>query len=147
MHGHSTYGVGMSGISDERRTILLVDDNDTLRSVLATVLDRVGYAVVQCASENDALQLLSAGQTSIDLVISDVLMDQGPVKKLVHALRSLYPTTPVAFISGHHQETAAKHLGGAPGGAFLQKPFSSEQLLITVESLLARSGAGLAPSS
>lgn len=119
-----------------RGSILFVDDNDTLRRVLSTVLESEGYQVLQFHSVIDARDALDRG-TPVDLIICDVVLRGGGTsREFIAHLEKTRPGVPVLMISGFGAEQAGDLLG-APGlPAFLQKPFTVEDLLDAVAVLL-----------
>lgn len=111
-------------------TILLVDDDDSLRALTAHLLRDLGYAVIEAQSAETAIALAHLTDT-LDLVVTDIMMpgDSGPV--LGNRLRLDRPNLPVLFISGDRQDTVPD------GERLLRKPFSKAQL---AEAVLERLG-------
>jgi two-component system, cell cycle sensor histidine kinase and response regulator CckA len=113
-------------------TILVVDDQERLRKFVRAVLVKRGYAVLQASDGNEARQI--AAQNTVDLLITDLVMPGISGIELTEQLYACGRITRHLIISGF----AAPHAVAAPGarGAFLKKPFSPEDLVRTVESLL-----------
>ena len=119
-----------------RGTILFVDDNDTLRRVLSTVLEDEGYQVLQFHTPTDARATLDQGTTA-DLVICDVIIrGRGTSRGFIADLGTRYPALPVLVISGLGPEQTRDLLGGAVPRVFVQKPFTVEELLEHVTALV-----------
>lgn len=113
--------------------ILLVDDDDAMRDVVAFELRKFGCLVVQARSA--AAALIGARDLPFDLVLTDFHMPGRNGLELLADLRSLYPNLPVVLMSGGgtiSQETATAD--GA--NAFLTKPFSVEDLRSVLTKLL-----------
>ena len=118
------------------QTVLVVDDEDAVRRLVATVLRRHRFHVLEAANGREALAVL-AEHHDIDLVISDVLMPDIGGRELVRQLQRDRPEIPVLFISGFtNQELADDGDGVGADATFLAKPFSSKDLLGAVGTLL-----------
>ena len=118
-------------------TILLVEDQESVRRFAALALEAKGYQVLQATNGVEALKVL--GTSTVALVITDVIMpDMGGVA-LASYLRQLAPSLPILFISGHAESTLPRR-EGAPEEATLQKPFSPFELAKKVRELLSERG-------
>jgi len=118
--------------------ILVVDDDDPVRTMLARLLQTHGYVIRQAANAAQANRLLEAeGATAPDLVISDIVMEGETGIELRRRLLARLPGLPVILISGYSPDAPAEFAANTPGTAFLQKPFATETLLVTIEQLLA----------
>ncbi len=115
-------------------TILLVEDEDMVRSVAQRALSRAGYTVRAAASGDEALALLAA-DPAIDAVVSDVAMPGLDGPQTVRAVRERLPDVPVLFMSGYAEEHARRRID-VDNAAFLPKPFSVAQLTDAVARLL-----------
>lgn len=105
--------------------ILVVDDEDTLRNMLAKMLKRAGYEVTVAGSGREALDQLAAG-LSCSIVLLDVRMPDLSGPQLVESLPSKGPL--IVFMSGALDEyVSALRASGA--AAFIKKPFLSAELL------------------
>jgi two-component system cell cycle sensor histidine kinase/response regulator CckA len=118
-------------------TILLIDDEELARNGVARGLARLGHIVHQAARPQDALMLSDEVLAALDVLITDVLMPGMHGGTLAHRLRDRRPGLPVLFISGYTpDDTLRPHLE-EPGTAFLAKPFTRDELLASVQALLA----------
>jgi two-component system cell cycle sensor histidine kinase/response regulator CckA len=118
------------------RTVLVVDDEDAVRRLVATILRRHGFTPIEAASGREALIAL-AERPDVALVISDVLMPELGGRELAQRVLRDYPTLPILFISGYTNQELADDDGTLQIDAmFLAKPFSQQQLMDAVESLL-----------
>ncbi|HEU5174158.1 MAG TPA: response regulator [Gemmatimonadaceae bacterium] len=128
-------------MTNSRGTILLVDDNDTLRGVLASMLATEGFSVIKGRSLDSGLEEASRIGAAIDLVICDVMLPGGKANRLADHRRTL-ENVPVLMISGYPKEHVEQLSQLPPGAAFLQKPFSVEELVATADVALRRKAAG-----
>jgi two-component system, cell cycle sensor histidine kinase and response regulator CckA len=117
-------------------TILLVEDEETVRLVAARVLTSRGYVVHKASNGQEALELARKLDGTLDLVLTDVVMpDMGGVA-LVERLLELWPTLKVVYMSGYaHGDKLEPESHGADR-SFLQKPFSTEGLTLKVREVL-----------
>ncbi|MFN0148665.1 MAG: response regulator [Dehalococcoidia bacterium] len=121
--------------------ILVVDDDEAVRTMLARLLRTQGYTVVQASSASDALSYVEIQQP--DLVISDIVMPGESGIELRRTLARSWPALPVILMSGYSAEGPAEFAARTPLTAFVQKPFAADGLLALVRETLALSqGAG-----
>ena len=118
-------------------TILLVDDEASVRLPIGKALGRLGYQVIEAKHGKDALTLLAERGDSVDMVITDLVMPEMGGAELIAQLRAEQPTLPVMFISGYSRDVG-KARGAAEDAPFLQKPFSMDTLVRTVRETLDR---------
>ncbi len=118
------------------QTVLVVDDEDSVRRVLRATLERGGYQVLMAANGKEALEVFNSGPT-IDVVIMDMTM---PVLGGVSTMRGMVRINPdvriIAASGIHDNETIAKSIGGQVK-QFLGKPFTSETVLRAVAGAVA----------
>ena len=117
------------------RTILLVDDDQTVCRLTGQQLERYGYQVLAARDAETALTLAKTHPGHIDLVIADVIMPGMSGPELAACIRANLPLTPVIFISGLAEETGIRY-SGSPKMAFVGKPFNFDRLRHTVEDVL-----------
>jgi PAS domain S-box-containing protein len=118
-------------------TVLLVEDDETVRAFVARVLREAGHPVLEATSPQDALRLARNPSTPFDLLISDVRMPGMSGPDLVREIRAARPDAPVLYITGY-----ADRLLGGPGGPdgdadVLVKPFTPAALAAAVRRALA----------
>jgi two-component system cell cycle sensor histidine kinase/response regulator CckA len=115
-------------------TILLVEDDDSVRDFLEEALSRRGFSVL-CGRDAAEALALEAKTPSIDLLVTDVVMPNLSGPELVRTLQGRRPDLPVLYLSGHAEgaTTDERSFGSAP---FLQKPFSSAELIRAVGDAL-----------
>jgi two-component system cell cycle sensor histidine kinase/response regulator CckA len=119
-------------------TILLVEDEDPVRAVNARALTARGYTVLEAASGVEALQVIQARGTPVDLVVSDVVMPEMDGPTLLGELRKIDPGLKVIFVSGYAEDAFKKNLPDGEEFNFLAKPFSLRQLVETVKQVMGR---------
>jgi PAS domain S-box-containing protein len=118
-------------------TILLVEDESSVRMLTRTVLERAGYRVLEAAHGVEALRLWDEAAANIQLLLTDLVMPEGlGGRELAARLREQNPELRVVFASGYSADIAGRDLSLEDGQNFLQKPFSRHQLLATVRKCL-----------
>jgi CheY-like chemotaxis protein len=117
-------------------TILVVDDEEAVRSSARRALERAGYDVISATDGSDALRLFTEHDGGIHMVITDVVMPGLGGRELVGRLKIMKPNIPVLFVSGYTEEGVRRQGVLEPGAAYLEKPFTPEQLLRKVREVL-----------
>jgi len=118
-------------------TILLVEDEPSLRSLAAEILRNQGYEVIEASGGDEALRLSEQGATSkIDLLLTDVIMPGMGGEVLAERLKAARPGIKVLFVSGHPDDAIARDGVIEPEVAFLQKPFTPVALARKVREVL-----------
>ena len=116
--------------------ILLVEDEDAVRSVAARVLLNQGYTVIQAHNGEEALDLLSELGDSIDLVLTDVVMPDMGGLVLAEKLKAKKPELRLLYMSGYSEADKLQPGMNNFQFPFLQKPFSAESLMVKVREVL-----------
>jgi DNA-binding NtrC family response regulator len=117
-------------------TLLLVEDEVGLRTVVDESLRQEGYRVLLAANGMDALEVAAQHEGPIQLLITDVIMPFVSGPELAQSLRTLRPETRVLYISGYTADKFADHPRVDPDLALLQKPFKLVDLAQKVRDLL-----------
>ena len=117
-------------------TVLVVEDEPSVRRFTTSLLERIGYHVISCESGEQALELSKDYSGPIDLLLTDVVMPglQGP--ELAKDLLKSRPETCVLFVSGYAEPERLLELSLTETRAFMPKPFSIDALAQQVRSLL-----------
>jgi two-component system cell cycle sensor histidine kinase/response regulator CckA len=118
-------------------TILLVEDEDAVRSFASRALQSRGYTVLTAETGERALAIVEDKGSEIDLVLSDVVMPEMDGPTLLKEMRKRGHTTRVVFISGYAEDAFEKNLEGATDFAFLPKPFTLKQLAEAVKQAMS----------
>lgn len=119
-------------------TILLVDDDPASRSVTRMALEEAGYSVVEAAGGAAALEEVRKRRIQVDLLITDVVMHYMSGKELAQNLARMIARVPVLYVSGYTAEVISHHGILESDVDFLEKPFSSSDLLRKVRGMLDR---------
>lgn len=117
--------------------VLLVEDEDVVRSFAVRALTRQGYEVLEASDGQEALDIVAAHNGEIDIVVTDVVMPEMDGPTMFRELRKTNPSIKVIFVSGYPNEAFRETLGSEEV-AFLPKPFSLPQLAEKVKQELAR---------
>ena len=123
------------------QTVLLVEDEDAVRTMVERLLRQLGADVLSASSGPEALNLSRSHPGTLDILITDVVMPKMSGKELARELTDLRNGTPVLFMSGYTHNHVAAHGILAEGEHLLQKPFDAEGLRDAVRSLLAEVSA------
>lgn len=118
-------------------TILIVEDVDNVRTMLALVLKQHGYTVLEADGGDAALRIATAHQDPIHLAICDLNLPGMSGPEIAQRLLALRPDIRLLFMSGHSGDEAVRQGQIARGQAFLAKPFSLDQLASKVRDVLA----------
>lgn len=117
-------------------TILVVEDDPSLRTLAVRVLKRYGYDVISAASGPDALALSADPRTVVDAVLTDVIMPGMNGREVVERLLAARPGLPYLFMSGYTDDDVLRRGVLHGESAFLQKPFTADQLARKIREVL-----------
>ena len=118
-------------------TILVLEDDVSVRHISVRLLRKLGYEVIEAANGDDAKQLISdRGAGKIQLLLTDMVMPQMSGRRFADWLHQTSPDTRIIFISGYLEESLHPHDRRDEGMFFLPKPFDSEQLATKVREVL-----------
>ena len=115
-------------------TVLLVDDEDGVRKLLAAILRSNGYDVLEANNGRAALTAYEKNAHKIDLVVTDIVMPQMSGFELAQQLGERSPALKILYISGYRDNALGE--AGSPPRAFLHKPFTPDTLLSKVRDVL-----------
>lgn len=117
-------------------TILLVEDEDSVRQLAIDILENNGYKVIAAENGRHGLQLLQEFQGPVHLLLTDVIMSQMGGKEIAEKFQDFFPDAKTIFISGYTDDAISRY-GILPEGMnFLQKPFEPQSLLQIVRQTL-----------
>ena len=120
-------------------TILLVEDEEGLRSLNARGLRSRGYSVIEASNGVEAMEALEEKDGAVDLVVSDVVMPEMDGPTLLREMRIRNPNLKIIFVSGYAEEAFDKSLPENEQFAFLAKPFALSALVAKVKETMAPS--------
>ncbi len=124
-------------------TVLVVDDEDFIRSLAAQLLTRLGFSVLTAANGREAVQLVHEQGDRINLVLLDLTMPQLDGLETFRELQRIRPGLPVILSSGYSESEAAERFAGFPLAAFIAKPYGEEELTSVVRRVLEGRTASL----
>ncbi len=117
-------------------TVLVVEDEDGVRELLWKILTEHGHTVLEARHGRDALTVASGYSHPIQLLVTDVVMPEMGGGELVDQLRSSRPELKVLYISGYTNDEVTRRGIRQKEAAFIQKPFTSEELMAKVREVL-----------
>jgi CheY-like chemotaxis protein len=128
--------VAATGTTAGTETVLLAEDDETLRPLARELLAKLGYLVLEAADSAAALAAARAHPGEIHLLISDVVMPGESGVQLARQLMAERPRLRVLYMSGYTDEAVVRHGLLTPGVNFLQKPFTPDVLARKVRDVL-----------
>ena len=131
--------VSTSGTADAqppRTTVLVLDDEDSVRRLVTAVLESAGYEVLPASEGSRALDIARAHTGPIHLLITDVTMPEMDGREAARAITAVRPHCRVLFMSGYPAQAAFPPGELQPAEGFVQKPFVPRVLLQRVRELL-----------
>jgi len=121
-------------------TILVVEDDDLIRSLAEQILLETGYRVLAAANASEAMEIAERGEERIDLLLTDVVMPGVSGTDLAHRLLRHHPEMRILYMSGYSDSLIFRYGVLQERAAFLRKPFAAEALERRVGELLAGAG-------
>jgi two-component system, cell cycle sensor histidine kinase and response regulator CckA len=118
--------------------VLLVEDEEGVRSFAVRALQRQGYEVVEASTGLEALEVMEREEGRIDIVVSDVMMPEMDGPTMLTEMRKTHPDLKIIFVSGYPDDAFKKGMDPSETFAFLPKPFSLPQLAAKVKEELSR---------
>jgi two-component system, cell cycle sensor histidine kinase and response regulator CckA len=129
-------------------TVLLVEDEESVRELVRVTLISRGYKVLEAENGECGLHIAEEFKDNIDILITDVVMPGIGGRELAKQLQALRPGISVLYLSGYTEDAVVTHGGPGPANAFLQKPFTLQNLAKKVREVLrARSTPPPAPKA
>jgi PAS domain S-box-containing protein len=122
-------------------TVLLVEDNGSVRDLAREALARNGYRVLEATNGEEGLRIATAHAGGISLVVTDVVMPVMGGRELAARLLATSPNLPILFTSGYTDDSIVNHTATHPATSFIQKPFTPESLLGASRGMLDRTEA------
>jgi CheY-like chemotaxis protein len=122
-------------------TVLIVDDEEMVRSIAAAILAESGYRVLTAVDGAQALEIYAREGAQIDLVLLDLTMPNKDGVETLHELRTGGATVPVVLSSGYTEQEVKDRINGDRFEAFVQKPYTRESMLSTIRDVMANANA------
>ncbi len=119
-----------------RTTVLVVDDEPSVRQFIGSVVHRRKYRVLEASDGRDALAVCDREAGEIDAAILDVVMPLMGAKELLPELKARQPKMKILLTSGYSESEARRLCAQYPGAAFIQKPYTAQQIAKAVDDLL-----------
>jgi PAS domain S-box-containing protein len=120
-------------------TILLVEDQEEVRTLAVKILRELGYSVLEAESPGQALEFSRQPGSHIDLIVTDLVMPGMGGGELADLVRASHRGVKVLFISGYTEAASVEHRLFEPGFNYLQKPFTPRQLALKLRETLDQS--------
>ncbi|MCW5797345.1 MAG: Two-component system response regulator [Nitrospira sp.] len=119
--------------------VLVVDDEESIRSLLRMMLTQAGYDVEEADDGGKAVEVLNSGDNPLmlDAIICDIRMPRINGVEAIAYFRAQYPSLPVIVLTGYHDESLASSLRRQGIVEFLEKPAEREQILASVAQAIA----------
>ncbi len=130
---------GLPGSRGGDVTVLLVDDNDEVRTVVRMLLERAGFDVLEAVNGSEAIAVFEDRADAISLLVTDMSMPGMSGRELADVLRSREAAIRVLFTSGFPDSRADG--ADSTGEAYLMKPFTHDELVSAARALLAEAPA------
>lgn len=136
----------MKSSLEPKATILVVEDDENVRYMVALSLKFGGYSVIEAGTAEQAQRLWIAQHRSVHIVVTDFTLPDKTGAELARELRATSPAIPIIFVSGHEERLVADSISSMPNVQVLAKPYTSEKMAAAIEIAL-RSQAGAFPNN
>ncbi|MCP4726651.1 MAG: response regulator, partial [bacterium] len=124
-------------ISRGDSTILMVDDEEDVRSSVKNTLEGLGYTVLTAGDGNVAVEIYQREKENIDLILLDIVMPGKDGKEIYFELKKFNPDARVLLLSGYSQHGTAQELLNDGALGFIQKPFKIQELSETISEVMS----------
>jgi CheY-like chemotaxis protein len=127
-HDEAVSSSAASEVASVAGTVLLVEDEDTLRLAVSKMLRRKGFTVIEAADGQIGVDLLRANSAEIDVVLLDLTLPGMSGREVLSELRRIQPNVNVIVTSAYSQEQAHTTLGGQQPWLYIRKPYQLNEL-------------------
>jgi DNA-binding NtrC family response regulator len=117
-------------------TVLVIEDDRSVRNVLREMLERSGYAVMEACDGEEGVNVYKVNGSCIHLVLSDVIMPKKNGRQVYDEIKELDKHAKVLFMSGYPVDILYNRMIMEKGFHFIQKPMRPQELLIKIRELL-----------
>jgi len=121
---------------DNRRTVLIVDDEAEVRKLVSAMISQLGYEVITADSGDHAMTLYQNHGGHVDLLITDVVAPGMAGPMLAERLIAVQPDLKVLYMSGYHHTTVVQKYVVEKGHALVTKPFTAQEMRARVKELV-----------
>jgi len=132
----SSLGLQHATVARGNETILLVEDDESVRGLVRDVLTECGYSVLIASNGDEALRFASDYQEHIHILVSDIVMPKISGAELAEHVRKLRPAIKCLFMSGYTEQSVYQTALLEKGAAFIQKPFATDAFSRKVREVL-----------
>jgi CheY-like chemotaxis protein len=129
-------------VGQRRGTVLLVEDDDAVRLAVRRMLEKFGFQILEAKDGEDGVRVAKAHEGHIDVLVTDLMMPRMDGRTLARALAVSRPDMRVVFTSGYTDDAVVRRGLVDSAHAFVQKPFTGEQLAHTISGLIGESVSG-----
>jgi len=133
--------------SNEAYTVMIVEDQDDVRSYTRRVLERSGYKVIEAASGEEAIAMAFRSNERIHLLVSDIILGSMNGLEVWNEFRRLRPACRLLFVSGYSDKVISERGVLTDGFTLLQKPYTPDALLHQVRTILSQLDTSVADHS
>ena len=130
-------------VAMEKTRILVVDDEEGLRSLMAIALEEAGCTVFQAADGEEGLAQFRRHERELDMVVLDLTMPRMNGDEVFRRIRASRPDTPIILCSGYTKEDISRQFDGLGLSGFIEKPFTPSELIEKIGTVLAGGLRGL----
>jgi CheY-like chemotaxis protein len=117
---------------------VVAEDDDMVRALVRVTLENSGYEVLEASSGEAALRLCEEHPGTVDVLVTDMVMPGMGGRALADRLQASRPGLRVLYVSGYAESEVVDHGEQSPQAAFVQKPFTPEELALQVRALIDR---------
>jgi two-component system, cell cycle sensor histidine kinase and response regulator CckA len=128
----------ISGKSQRKGTVLVIDDEPYVAKALSRLLHSMGFQVLAATAGQEAVELCHARGDEIDVILLDMFLQETTSQKTLRQIRTLRPGIKVILMSGHDKAESTDGFAGMRLDGFLPKPVDYTELENTVRAVLAR---------
>ncbi len=121
-------------------TVLVVEDDESLRELTTEILQEIGYVVLVATNGRQALKICQESGQRIDLLISDMVMPEMDGLQLAEKVAGSHPSMKILLMSGYTEHAVMRQRALPPGIHFVHKPFTPTALRAKVREVLAKDG-------
>jgi two-component system, cell cycle sensor histidine kinase and response regulator CckA len=121
-------------------TVLVVDDEDTLRLAVSKMLRKEGFSVIEAIDGSAAVDLFGANEREIGVVLLDLTMPGMTGREVLEELRRIQPDVKVILTTAYNKDSALAAIGGQQGWAFIRKPYQLNDLVNLVRDACLQKG-------